>query len=295
MEFAVNYSPALAELVRAGQVGLDRFKCPAWPDLIAEAGALLPVYVHFPLEVGWGLGSAYHSERKQAVDLEWLADLLAASGTPLVNTHLMPPAAAYPSIPLDSRDPRHIQQVLDAALCDLEPLIHRFGAQQITVENCIGDYGQLRLSVLPEIFHRLLDETGCGFLFDQSHARLAARKLGLDERAYSLSLPMQRLREMHITGLQEIAGQWLERLLAAGDTDGIGRTMAGQTLDHFPMLPADWRELAWAMENIRSGAWQTPWVIAFEYGGVGGFFQAITDREVLREQVPHMAGLIHKI
>jgi hypothetical protein len=183
--------------------------------------------------------------------------------------------------------------VVDATLRDLEPLILRFGAQQVIVENCIGDYGRLLLSVLPEFFHTLLDETGCGFLFDQSHARLAARKLGLDQRAYTSALPMHRLREVHITGLQVIEGRWLERLLAAGDTDGIARTMAGQTLDHFPMLPDDWTELAWAMDNIHNAVWATPWVVAYEYGGVGGFFQAVTDSEILREQVPHMAGLIH--
>jgi uncharacterized protein len=292
MEFAVNYSPALAQLVRAGQVRVDRFKCPAWPDLIAEAAALLPVYVHLPLEIGWGRGIPLDVERKRAVDLEWLAELLSATGTWLINTHFQPAEADYPEIPPGSLQSRYFRPVLDAALRDLEPLIARFGAERVTVENCIGDYGKLQLSSLPEIFHPLLGESGCGFLFDLSHARMAAQRMGIDERAYSSAMPMQHLRELHITGIQVIEGHWLERLQAAGDSDGVARNLAGQPLDHFPMLPADWTELEWAIDQIRAGAWQKPWVAAYEYGGVGGFFEAITDRDVLLDQVPRMAGLI---
>ena len=292
MEFAVNYSPALAPLVRAGQVRVDRFKCPSWPSLIADAAAVLPVYVHLPLEIGWGRGIPLEVERKQPVDLEWLADMLAATGTQLINTHFQPPQAAFPDVPLHSIDSCHFRPVLDAALRDLEPLIKRFGEQRVTIENCIGDYGKLRLSALPEVLQPLLQESGCGFLYDQSHARLAARRLGIEERAYSAALPMQRMREMHITGIQVIEGTWLARMQAAGDKDGVARRFAGQELDHFPMLEADWVELAWAVDQIRCGAWQKPWVVAFEYGGVGGFFEAITDREILLAQVPRMRELI---
>ncbi len=40
--FALNYSPQAADLLRAGQIEIDLFKCPAWPDLIAEAQAAAP-------------------------------------------------------------------------------------------------------------------------------------------------------------------------------------------------------------------------------------------------------------
>jgi hypothetical protein len=260
--------------------------------LIADASEVLPVYVHLPLEIGWGRGIPLEVERKQPVDLEWLADMLSATGTQLINTHFQPPKDAFPEIPIHSIDARYFQPVLDAALRDLEPLIKRFGEQRVTVENCIGDFGKLRLSSLPEVLQRLLEACDCGFLYDQSHARLAASRLGMEERAYSTALPMQRMREMHITGIQVIEGAWLARIQAAGDKDGVASRYAGQALDHFPMLEADWVELAWAVDQIRCGAWQEPWVVAYEYGGVGGFFEAITDRDILVEQVPRMREAI---
>ncbi len=36
-ELALNYSELAARLVRAGAIRIDRFKCPAWPDLVATA------------------------------------------------------------------------------------------------------------------------------------------------------------------------------------------------------------------------------------------------------------------
>jgi hypothetical protein len=40
IQLAVNYSTATADLLRSGQIRFDRFKCPAWPDLVATAQAI---------------------------------------------------------------------------------------------------------------------------------------------------------------------------------------------------------------------------------------------------------------
>lgn len=292
MEFAVNYSPLLADMIRAGQVKLNCFKCPAWPDLIEEARQLLPVYIHFPLEIGWGRGTAYDSERDRPADLGWFADLKEATGTPLFNTHLFPAGKHHPDIPLESREPRHVRQIVDAALRDLEPVIQRFGAERVIIENAIGENGRLLAGVLPETFHMLLEETGCGFLFDQSHARLSARSLGLSARDYIEMLPLHRVREVHVTGLQMLSGRWMDMLTAAGDPGGVAAQFGGQWMDHLPMTDDDWPEMEWMMQQIHSGKWAEPWVISFEYGGVGGFWEVITERSVYQEQLPRMSGLV---
>lgn len=292
MEFSVNYSPALAELVREGQLRVDRFKCPAWPDLLEEVGAEWPLYVHFPFTVGAGQGGPVNDEKKQLADLDFFAEILETTGTPQVNTHLIFNSRDYPDIPLDSREPRHAQRLVSAALRDLEPLIRRFGAERVTVENIINEWGWLTLSVLPEVITRVLDETGCGFLFDLSHARLAARNLGIPEREYAAALPVDRIREVHVTGLQRMAGEMYERLMAAGNPGGFATMFAGKEMDHLPMLDADWVELEWMMAQIHSKAWRTPWVTAVEVGGVGGFWEMISTREVYLEQVPRLEQII---
>jgi uncharacterized protein len=297
MQFAVNYSPALAELVRAGLVHLDLFKCPAWPDLIAEAARVLPVYIHFPLVVGGGQGHPIDSETGQPADLERMYALAEQTGTPLINTHFFASQQDYPDIPAASLSVPHMRQVVDGMLRDLEPLIRRFGAERVLVENITNEAGMLRMTVAPEVLEQILARSGCGFLFDLSHARLAARDLGLDERAYCASLPVQRMREVHITGLQLLTGDLLERMLAADRPGGFISQMAGRYMDHFAMTAADWSELSWLLGEIRRGqagqsAWNTPWVISNEFGGVGGFWEVVSDPQVYLEQIPRMAAMI---
>jgi uncharacterized protein len=292
MEFAVNYSPVLAGLVREGRVRVDRFKCPTWPELVAEAQQTLPVYIHFPLGVGGGWGGPRDSETHDLADLDQIDRLLEQTGTPLINTHFVPPAARYPHIHQDSRDPRHIQEVVDSTLRDLEPLLDRFGPERVTLENVVNEHGWLTLAVLPEVIAAILESTGCGFLFDQSHARLAARNLGLDERAYAASLPLAHTREVHVTGLQLLTGPLLDLMVAIGDPYGFAKTMAGRWIDHLPMLEGDWPELEWILDQVRAGRAGQPWVVAYEYGGVGRFWEDVTKAEVYLEQLPRMKAMI---
>lgn len=294
MEFSVNFSPPLAELIAQGRVRIDRFKCPAWPDLLAEASRTLPVYIHFALSVGHGSGMPFDSETRRPADLERIADFLESTGTPLVNTHLIAPERNHPGIPPASREPQHVRRVVDATLRDLEPLLKRFGPERVTLENVVNEYGWLTACVQPEAFRMIVDEAGCGFLFDLSHARLTARNLELPEREYIATLPLDRLREMHVTGLERLEGDLLGMVMKAGDPYNLAASMTGRFIDHVSMLEADWPELAWAMDQIHSGAWATPWVVAFEYGGVGPFWEDLTRAETYLEQLPRMGEIVKK-
>lgn len=292
VKFSVNYSPALARLVTAGQVQVDVYKCPAWPDLLQEAVQAGPCYVHFALGVGNDWGVPFDSETKGPADLDRIADILAMTGTPQINTHFVASVKHHPSIPFDSRDPAHIRQVIDAAKRDLEPLINRFGAERVMVENIINEFGYLTIAVLPEVIHTLLEETGCGFLFDLSHARLAAANLGLDPRAYASSLPVNRMREMHITGLAVIEGALFDRMVEIGDPYRYAELFHGRKIDHFPMEVDDWDETAWAARQIHEGRWAEPWVAAFEVGGVGAFWDDISTEEMYLSQLPRLEKIV---
>jgi uncharacterized protein len=292
MLFSVNYSPLLAGLIQSGSMSIDRFKCPDWPDLLAEARNLLPVYIHFPLLIGSGQGSPLDGETHQPADFERIAELMEGTGTPYVNTHFIAPVSYYPGISLDSTASGHWRCILDGALRDLEPLIDRFGQEQVLVENIINQPGWLDACALPEVISALVEETGCGFLFDLSHARLAAANLGIDPREYIRALPVGYMREMHITGIQVLEGQLLKTVLAIGDPYGMAANNSGKGIDHVSMVEEDWTELAWALDQIAAGAWSTPWVASYEYGGVGPFWERLSDRETYQEQVPRMAQMV---
>lgn len=76
---------------------------------------------------------------------------------------------------------------------------------------------------------------------------------------------MKHIKEMHFAGIQVIDGR---------------------LTDHLAIQEPDWAFLDWVFRMIQVGEWSKPWMLAFEYGGVGGPFKWRTDPKVIAEQVP---------
>ena len=127
----------------------------------------------------------------------------------------------------------------------------------------------LRLCVLPEMITRVVNETGCGLLLDISHAIISAKSLGIDPDEYISQLPLGKLKEMHFAGIQQ-------------------NQTTGQWIDHVSIQESDWQWLDWVLDRIHSGECSAPWLLAFEYGGVGEPFEWRSNPEVILEQVPKL-------
>jgi hypothetical protein len=279
--------------LRSGHVQVDLIKCPAWPALIAEAQRLGPVYIHFPLVIGAGQG-VMDVETRQGADWDKIEQFLSQTGTRYVNAHLAPKPAEAPDIPIHSVAGEITQRVIENTLNDLAPVIQRFGAEHVIVENSFHGGTEPLAFSLPEVIATVVRQSGCGFLLDLSHARLAAPSHEVDERAYLARLPVERIREMHVTGLQVFDEIWINRLRQGGaDPKQIAR-FTGRRYDHLPLLEEDWNWVAWAIEQIHTTAWRTPEIVAFEYGGVGNFWAALSLPEVLEEQIPRLYQLVHQ-
>jgi uncharacterized protein (UPF0276 family) len=295
MLLAVNYSRPLADLVCTDSVPLDLFKCPAWPDLVDEASAQRPVYIHFPLCIGHGIDTALDSEQHTPVDWATRIDpLLERTHTPLVNLHLAISTQELPAIPLNSLQPAHADLIVNRAVRDAQAVTARFGAERVLIEND-HDSGDRypRPVYLADTIRRVVRETGCGLLLDISHAVRAADRLGMDVQDYLSALPVEAIREIHVTGVHRMDAAWLDRLRAAGLPESRVVPLAGRLQDHLPMTDTDWDLLDWVLGQIRRGAWGQPWVVAFEYGGVGPVWEALSDPDVLAAQVPRLYKMVH--
>ena len=265
MEFALNYSTQAAALLREGRIEIDRFKCPDWSDLVAQALAIRPVYVHFPLRAGTGTVGE--------TDWSQIHAFLEQTNTPCVNLHLAPKVKDFPGIPTDTQDPTHVEMIVERMIADVEQVVVQFGSDRVIVENVplrIAEDKFLRPAVEPAVIRRVVEATGCGLLLDLSHARITARNLDLDEREYVSQLPVERLRELHITGL--------------GLKDG-------RLADHLPMTSEDWPAVEWAFERIGAGDWARPLIVAVEYGGVGASFAWRSNAAVIAADVPRLYAL----
>jgi hypothetical protein len=59
------------------------------------------------------------------------------------------------------------------------------------------------------------------------------------------------------------------------------------------MSDEDWELLEWALNEINSGQWKKPKVVAFEYGGIGPNFAWRNEYDVLRKQLPRLYKMVH--
>jgi uncharacterized protein (UPF0276 family) len=269
MKLAINYSPAAAELYRQGSIIVDAFKVPDWPDLVEEAGAISLPAVHFSLQAGNG--------KLDQTDWKLIERLLAKTATPYINLHLEAHAQNYPDVPVNTNDPYQTTLVFERLLQDIKIVVNRYGPERVIAEN-IPYHGlsceHLRPCVQPAIICRLLEETGCGLLLDISHARISAHSLGLSDREYLNQLPTDRIRELHFAGVH---------------------TLPNGLQDHLSILADDWTLLEWALERIQRKEWSQPWMLAFEYGGVGSTFAWRTDPAVIASQVPRLYELVRGV
>lgn len=71
--------------------------------------------------------------------------------------------------------------------------------------------------------------------------------------------------------------------------------MDGRLQDHLPARAEDWPELEWVLKGIRERTWALPWLLAFEYGGIGEDFTWRSDAQVMAVQIPHLRTLVQSV
>jgi uncharacterized protein (UPF0276 family) len=257
MYLSVNYSPAAVKLVQSGRINIDYFKTPDREWMVTEAQELRPVTVHFTLEAG--NASLGH------VNWEAVEHLGQITATPYINLHLDAHREHFPDITVDTTDPSDEKRIFSVMLSDVMSVVEHFGPSRVIVENAPfrgAAKNRLRPCVEPDLITRIVEETGCGFLLDIPHVFITAHYLGMDHVEYFSRLPVHQLKEMHFAGIH---------------------LLNGQLIDHLSILEDDWQRLDWVLARVRSGEWSQPWMLAFEYGGIGSEFEWRSDPEVIAE------------
>lgn len=267
MKLAINYSEAAESLIKQGSIPVDLFKCPDWTWLVEKASHVLPVIVHFDLQLG--------NNNLDQINWQVVDSLFMSTSTLYINLHMEPEKKHHPDIPPESADPIHKEKIIEIILRELQFLQSRYAADQIIIENAIyrASGGKvIKPGVLLDVINNVFDEINCGLLLDISHARISARSLGMDEKEYISNLPVQRLKEIHFTGLHCKNGKWI---------------------DHLPILEEDWPILEWVLAEIKAGTFSQPWLIVYEYGGVGEKYHDRSDPQVIATHVPRLYEMIH--
>ncbi|MDF2627754.1 MAG: hypothetical protein K0R39_1585 [Symbiobacteriaceae bacterium] len=251
-----NYSPALLDLLRNGEVDVDWIKLSLDEALEAEielCRPFRPCLVHTLPRAGLAPAAF------DAVDWARLSRAIVAAGSPHVAMHIETRKADRGSDDLVARMVRQM----------------RVAAERLPVpvlgENVVYRKGSdiLGMSAEADVICTVLQQTGLGLMLDTAHLRCSAYNQGWDAREYASALPLDRVREIHVAGIR--------------------RRPDGQLNDsHGEIEAADYELLAWLLERT------APQMVTLEYGGTGPIYErpGMSDPDALRRQLTRLKEML---
>lgn len=159
-----------------------------------------------------------------------------------VSAHLSPvPAwAVYPALRLGLKLPIPTEdRMVNRLIRQLNKLKSRLTLPLILENLPICPIFNSTIEAEPSVINRVLDETGTDLLLDLAHARVAASFMKLSVEDYLLQLPLERTRQIHISGVRE-----KDSFLADA---------------HETLMQEDYDLLSWALKKVQ------PEVVTLEY------------------------------
>lgn len=267
IQLGCNFSHPLLRLLSQGAASVEWIKLSRRDTLeedLALARPVRPVLLHI-LE-----GAGRRPELWEGYPWPALEHRLAMAGSPHIAMHLETYADDWDEA-MDVRQQSRAQA--QAVLSRFAGALRR--AQEhvcvpLLVENIPyhGSRGALRIVAQPEAIWQIVEETGAGLLLDTSHLRCTAYNQGVDVRAYARSLPLQAVREIHLSG-PRLAGDLL-----------VDR--------HYELQAEDYALFEWLLGHVQ------PAIVTLEYGGTGELFERAerNDPQALERQLREVGRLV---
>lgn len=256
IQLTANLSPGLISLIQSETVRLDAVEVGPW----FSAGQIQKYRQQLP---GWKF---YFHHSSLISRLRWvpgtatsLQAYLQYTQTPWISFHysLLPPGYVWlgtrfgvylPAPNLDRLNQWFVNEVKKLACHNLPLLIENMPT--LATKKYVFD-------TTAENITEVLTATGAGLLLDLAHARVVASVFNLDVSSYIASLPLEKVRQIHLSG---------------------PRTKNGYLYDaHEDLTEIDYELLKWVLTQSK------PEVVTLEY---------VKDREKLREQLVYIKEII---
>ena len=255
-----QYSSLLTEALQLGRLEVDYIKMTG-TDL--AAGALSVALRHAPVLLHH-LPSAGSAETVwEQFDFGALNAQIEQARSPHIAVHLELTAADWGEpVVISSQEPNVARRMV-ARLVENYQAVRERTTCPVLFENVpyTGTGGSCRITVEPAVMWHLAAAEGVGMLLDTSHLRCTADHLGIDALAYARSLPLQAVREVHVSGPRLIDG-------------------CGLMDSHAELREIDYGLLEWVLGHCQ------PEVVTLEYGYAGRedgpTYLAAVERQVAR-------------
>ncbi len=272
IQIAANYSPQLIELLEEGKLEfLEYVKVPLTSppqSQIRDARRFRRGLLHCWGQESIWLGAAAVAD---AIQPKLVDEMIHLTDTPYVSTHLEQRFSDFAAIGGFACEDayelvfRHLIRNTEQVKASID--------RELVLENLDFTHGRPTSPICanPYFISEFLQEIDCGFLLDIGHARVSAWHLGFSFDRYLRTLPLERVKELHVHAPECVTG-------------------SGLLDQHLPLREGDYRLVEWLVDH-------TPvQVISLEYGGAkeGVDDPRRNDKYALLDQLTELRRLVER-
>jgi uncharacterized protein (UPF0276 family) len=257
MILSTNLSPALLQLLKTEAVLIDAIEVGPWfsVDQLREYQEQLSDWQFYFHPSNWTSSRALSSR-----SIHRLNTYLQITQSPWASVHIAMLPMSYVKLAMRYGiylPPPPVKLAISRLIKQVKKLQSKIAVPVILENMPAFPTRKYFFESDPGVICRVLAETGCQFLLDLSHARVAAAVQGVSVREYLLQLPLARVVQIHASGPRERDGVLYDA--------------------HEPLTSVDYELLAWVLERTQ------PQVLTLEY---------FKDKDQLREQLAQLARMI---
>lgn len=256
MKIGCNYSDELYELLSNNTIDIDYFKVGAFGpfiNILDQIVKIKPLLIH-------GFGFFEHAGMDMGNKVDWY------NINKMLQKYKSPHLAFHFSLYDNDIKGTYNDEILINHMINTVKVWSKNINVPLLIENM--DYcpyyenrqSSLELSVRPEVISRACQEAKVELLLDIAHAKVSAYHLNVDIYDYLEQLPLERVREIHITGTEE------DKNIGLIDS-------------HLELTKKDYDLLEYVLEK------SDPDIITLEYGWPGKDYTYRTKKHSIKEQL----------
>lgn len=248
MKLAVNYSDNLLDLLNKDpDLPVDFIKVPteALPGSFSQFEKGLSYRKLLPHPAQPGVISLGHNSPRERYNGEIVAKIISLTQPAYLSTHLEAKLDFFPSFEKEQhRFHSGLKKALSRRFLESIDLVKGTTGLPLALENFpyYSWWRHFKLGSDPAFITEICEAGDCGFLLDTAHARCSAWYFGVPVEQYIEMLPLQRLVEIHLAGVNHRA-------------EGIRDT-------HTKLTDEDYQLFKFILEKTN------PEIVTIEYGGL---------------------------
>ncbi|NLW48494.1 MAG: DUF692 family protein [Firmicutes bacterium] len=268
MKLAVNYSDTLIDLLNENpELPVDFIKVPTkpFPDSFSQFDKGLSYRRLLPHPAQPGVISLGHPSSEERYNREIVAKIIDLTNPAYLSTHLEAKLDFFPSFEREQHQFHPgLKKTLSCRFLESIKLVKETTGLPLALENFpyYSWWRHFKIGSDPAFIAELCEVGDCHFLLDIAHARCSAWYFGIPVEQYLEMLPLQRLVEIHLAGVDYRA-------------EGIRDT-------HTKLTDEDYQLFNFVLEKTK------PEIVTIEYGGLpdwilnqGGSYEPIRRNDAL--------------